>query len=410
MSVLVTQASAEDLSQQAINGALASDGRTLVLWSGAAVAFVDLETREVIGAGGRPPVGFGLFDGRFVSFDVPRLVRIWDPRTRQITKIGPMIESVDKLRIATGTAWVWTGDHGTAQPQTIGVWDIASNRKRGEFPSPVGAYGERIRDDGNVMAIVSQVQGIRLLDWTGRDIGGLPPASGPGLDIAWQPRGRALAIGDQHGMADVWYPERGVRLRLERKVEEGYYLPTDPRWSADGRRVAVFVGSHHAIRVHDGADGHEIPGPMVFPPPGMWGTIFAPLGTRGVGFGSVGGSMAPPQHLVLWDTATGDVIARIPGSHFAHVFSPDGALLGVLERDRHVRVYSVRDGTLVRDFPEKVEGKPMFSLLAAPHHAFLSFCNGASVGLWDAESGVGNPHFVGRSELAPDPAPAHSGP
>lgn len=411
-SVLTAQRVLSSRSQPAINGALTSDGRTLALLSGDSVTFVDLQTRQVTAVARIPPT-FALSDGRFLSLAEPRFLRIWDPSSRQMTTIGPTKdETLQSVRVAGETAWVWTGRSGGAprEAHRIEVWDVASNRRRGELLSPAGATAEWLRDDGNVMAIASRERGIRLFDSAGHNLVVLPRPFGLGYPVAWQPRGRALAVGDLSGGAEVWYPERDIRVRLESRSKRDSYLQTDPMWSSDGRRVALFVGSLNAIEIYDAATGRSLAGPRVFPPPGMWRTIFAPVGTRGVGSASARARMEQPQSLVLWDTASGDVIVRISGDPIAQTFSPDGALLAVLERDRHVRVYAVEDGSVVRDFSDKSGGSPLDYVVAVGHHAFMTFYEEGDIGLWDADSGIGEPSFFRSRDVVPVPAPPHSGP
>ncbi len=175
---------------------------------------------------------------------------------------------------------------------------------------PFGAHGSWIEQspDGKVLAVPSN-DTVALFDTeTGKHLRTLRGIRGQVGSIAFRPVGRQIAVGPMDG--DSSSSDKIIKL-----YDAG-----------DGREVRTFVGSQWPVYR------------VAFAPPD--GKLLASAGGRG-----------NQGEAILWDVATGRKVFDLK-SDAAHirnaVFSLDGDLLATASDDEKIRIWSVRNGQLLR--------------------------------------------------------------
>lgn len=159
---------------------------------------------------------------------------------------------------------------------------------------------------------------------------------------AWHPDGTQIAY--QRQEFSVSSPEATYATRVwvvdivtaqSRLLADPQQPGSDPLWSPDGRRIAVYDAAAGGIRVHDLQTGDDV---LLFSEPGETGA-FAPDGARLVYPFLVRGALGQEfyTHLALADLIAGTQVA-LSGNQDAPVedsyasWSPDGARLVVARR------------------------------------------------------------------------------
>ena len=104
---------------------------------------------------------------------------------------------------------------------------------------------------------------------------------------------------------------------------------------------------------------------------------------------AAGGKPGRNGEVLLWDTASGDLVRRIEAHRdnlLDVAFSPDDTLLATASYDKHVMIWNVADGTLRNDLTDHVDA--VYSLAFSPDGAYLATGAGdRTVKLWDVATG-----------------------
>jgi serine/threonine-protein kinase len=158
----------------------------------------------------------------------------------------------------------------------------------------------------------------------------------------FSPDGRHVAV--SVGEASIWTLDR-VQGTLTRLPADGASLR--PAWSRDGRRIAYVrqVGSQLDLRIVS-ADGSSPPESLLVMPPGLqpWHVLFAPDG-RSLVVRSVGGSGVRDIWLKRPDSAALVPLLQSPANEVSPALSPDGHWLAYTSNE------SGRAEVYVRSFP-----------------------------------------------------------
>jgi len=158
----------------------------------------------------------------------------------------------------------------------------------------------------------------------------------------FSPDGRHVAV--SVGEAVIWTLDR-VQGTLTRLPADGASLR--PAWSRDGRRIAYVrqVGSRLDLRIVS-ADGSSAPESLLVMPPGLtpWHVLFAPDG-RSLVVRSVGGTGVRDIWLKRGDSAALVPLLQSPANEVSPALSPDGRWMAYASNE------SGRAEVYVRSFP-----------------------------------------------------------
>jgi len=325
-------------------------------------------------------------DGRVMISSAVRLgaqsqVTLWDPRAAR--PLARLPESagymVDRAAFACdGNLLVLLEHdlHGDPSKNRAVFWDLARGP---EHPAPGAApvacsrmaYSPR----GRWLATSAVPGEVTLRDpATGRAGATLPGSFGFITDLAASPDGRTLAVGDRPAVR-LW--DVGTRRELGS-------VPLDPvesvlRFSPDGNLLAV---EPKVIALLTDVRTNPRQVPLERAPEGWLRVAFSPDGRTLAG----GGLGRPP---ILWDTASGRVVAEFPGQSGRRgclAFAPGGESLIVSTDGRPIRAWH-----LVKrpEPPDRLAHKAeVWGLAYTPDGSTLiSSGDDDSIKLWDARDG-----------------------
>jgi Tol biopolymer transport system component len=178
-------------------------------------------------------------------------------------------------------------------------------------------------------------------DEPGRETRVLAGHGGAVSSVAFTPDGKQLASASQDGTARVWDVATGKQIAVLKGHEGAVeHVAVSP----DGKLLAT-AGWDRTVRLWDAATGREVRRLTGHTQNALCAT-FAPDGrTLASSSGRWGdGNFNPgPGEIMLWDLATGKVLAVLRGHTdrvFAVAFSPDGKRLASASWDGTVKVWS----------------------------------------------------------------------
>nr|WP_315850942.1 tetratricopeptide repeat protein [Planctomyces sp. SH-PL62] len=338
---------------------------------------------------------------------------------------------------------------------TARLWDTASGQPRGE-PMRHRARVTQVAftPDGRMLASNSVDGLIRIWDVETQQLHAFPlrnpevdPGSGSGnnLDrLSFSPDGSMLAgafgISGSRDATRVWragpatqiqtfehssgvlavdLSPDGNRLatatRFEVKIRATgtgrvlIYPVRNPRrpwvaFSPDGTLLAI-IESDHGVRLLHSATGQPI-GPPLPRGKGLWlsGLAFSPDGKRLAITGPSGTS--PGAMIRVWDTATQELLAEIPGNSSCLAFSPDGRQLAAGYEDWRVSLWDLTgEPKIARSM---ATGERCSAVAYSPDSKRLATGSlGGLVQLWDPATGMppGPAYHVGGKVRSIDFSP-----
>lgn len=183
----------------------------------------------------------------------------------------------------------------------------------------------------------------------------------PVFSVAWSPDGRWLAVGtgedstSSEGIVKIWDVLLG-KLVTEIRAAKGRVLGL--AFSADGRTLAT-GGYDSYVRLWDAASGRLLrefvgrPSDELPDDGKVIGTLAVSKdGMLAAGFGSPAFHQSDYNQVAkIWDLDSGRELAILDGhanTICSVAFAPDGKLLATASDDQRVKLWSVRDGRIVR--------------------------------------------------------------
>ncbi|MEU0414095.1 WD40 repeat domain-containing protein [Streptomyces griseorubiginosus] len=233
-----------------------------------------------------------------------------------------------------GPARLLTGSGRTllsADRATWRTWDVSTHRRAGHGRLPAGSLVEAATSDARIVAVTTE-RGLRLWDTGAERWTGAPRPVPYATAVAFAADGRTYLVsaGDQvvlRGVADggVRFAHRDTSL-------------TDPAVSADGSLIALCPAEGKGPQVWDAARRRPVHG--------GWERTRAAC-VDGSGQLSLGPGdrliTSTPAEAIVWDSRTGDRIARVHDPGLIHAsLSDDGTFLATADR-AEVRVWRVSD-------------------------------------------------------------------
>jgi WD40 repeat protein len=312
-------------------------------------------------AGHRAPINSVAFEpGRsspkVVTASADGTVRVWDASTS-----GPAFY----LRAArsVGETAVLSDDGGMLASKEHGAVVIRDSAT-GDVRSRTPAHGQSpaaVTNDGRLVATAPSFPGffhevVRILQ---AGASGAAPTvrDAPSVaSAAFSPDGRELAIGGtskdvRHGFAAVWDANTGRRIATDHGLSGGEVLGI--RFSPNGDSVATSA-SDGLIRLWDLGSNAITTTIHAFPP----NSQNSP--TSSVAFNPNGSLVAGVANWEpfggIWDTASGEQVARLGGGITSARFSPDGDFVITGGDDGSARIWDPATGESLAVLPDAVGG------------------------------------------------------
>jgi WD40 repeat protein len=287
-------------------------------------------------------------------------VIVWDVASRRPRYSCPghsgdvlaLAFSSDGRTLATGDGLMGGGTGGF--DARIRVWSAADGRLLRQFPGHLNSVQSlAFAPDGKVLASAGRDARARLWDVaTGKRLLQIRGADSKYRAVSFSPDGTALLVAGSEGQLALWRADSGQKLRdlgppdgAPRLILQAAYLPGGT--AVLSTEFPVGRPSSGEVRVWDGASARLV---RSFPVHGVEGSFpwFA-LSHDGKMLAATGNDSLNPV-VRVWDTATGDPVARVrahPGGNAtALAFSPDGKLLATGGRDTTVLLWDVRQARL----------------------------------------------------------------
>jgi WD40 repeat protein len=326
-----------------VNGRFSPDGTRLVtagLYPDREPRLWDLTTGQLIAElhGHQDElrsVAFSPDGSRIASTAMDKTARLWDGTSGQLiaTLHGHVSGAVHNAQFSPkGTTLVTVGDD-----RTLRLWDS----KNGASVSVLVGHTDTvpfvvISPDGARLASSSMDGTIRLWDASLAARGGvLRGHTGWVFDVTFTPDGDHLVSAAWDGTVRLWEASSGKEIGALRNPQP---LLTSVALSADGKHAASLVRYGTELSLWDVAGRTRKASAPV--PAGLFADMrcaYSPQGTLVAATGYQG-------QIHLWDTATGQHVALLPG-HSGRVvnlaFSPDGGQLASVGVDGTVRLWDV---------------------------------------------------------------------
>jgi RNA polymerase sigma factor (sigma-70 family) len=386
-------------------------GKTLAASGGSVTRLFDAATGKELLKIDRKAIGLRFSpDGKVLVGAVAGTIFRWDAATGKALIPEGGESPIDQVEAtADGKRIISRGQDGDAQ-----VWDARTGKRlhqvnvswqRGCAVSPDGRFlawpaaDETVQfkdpDRPNMTYTGSR---LRLFDvTTGKPVERFDAFAGDANDLFFTADGKTLAAVDHDGTARFWNPATG---KLERSVWVAAKGARNSVWrsqlSPDGKVLAVAHqpegrGLFPPFRVNlcDAATGkerHDLPGhysyvdAMAFSPDGKYlVTCGAPLSAF-----VQQRLKRPGDQAFVWDVATGQTVARLPGGGTAAAFAPDGKTLAIAEPDGTIVLRETTKWAAAGEFPGPRER--VLALTFGPDGRLFSGSTDATVLAWDPKA------------------------
>jgi WD40 repeat protein len=297
----------------------------------------------------------------------------------------------------------------------------------GEIRRFVGhaAMGDGVVDvafapDGRTAVSGGQDKVIRLWDLeTGEEVRRFEGHAGRVTCLCFTPDGLHVVSGSDDKTLRLWDVASGKEVRrFEGHTHNvAYYMAVTP----DGQQIVSGSGDvDTTVRIWDLKSGKELRrfdyrgradegiGIAAFSTDGRLALIWRRF--------EYGGTK--DESLRLWDVDQGTMLRTLDEQSLGGAFSPDGQFAVAFGLDKHLRLYDVRSGKLIRRFEQGPAVVNNASFSPDGRRVLASYEGGLDYsGLWDVQSGreiyrlrtAGNPKGAGRIRFSPDGRRALSG-
>jgi roadblock/LC7 domain-containing protein len=265
---------------------------------------------------------------------------IWANRPGNVPAVGPSPTPALRTVIETGSAvhGLAFGPDGRSVATAGGndhiarIWDCVTGELVTVLPGDSVVSAVAFSPDGSLLATDSTI-------WTVATATRSHSLDGSHYGVAFNRQGTLLAVAGGYSVNE------GVRLfdpatgRLVRELTDDYASAV--AFSPDGRTLAAAAGYRGTLVQFDVATGKRLQSYAG----GGGAPAFSPDGRLVASAG--------PSALVVWEAATARPVLSLTGGGGLDlpVFSPDGRLLGTAGNDLTVRLWEVRSGALVTEFP-----------------------------------------------------------
>jgi WD40 repeat protein len=284
----------------------------------------------------------GLADGRVLLRDATT--------GAVIRRLGGHENVVGSIEFSKDGRWLVTG----SRDQTAALWDVASGELRHRFTGHGGSVRRAVlTPDGATLVTASADRTVRRWDaGTGALIGTLAEHPGELMSVRLSPDGRQAASIDVDGNVYVTELSSGRRLGAIQCGHPGIDLAFSP----DGRTLAIGASKCAALYRLDGSVAVKLESRL------------AENDVLHVAFDAAGGRLAGGSSMAeayVWDTATGKLqtVANAHSSATRVGFSRDGRLMAFGSLDKTVRIVDLGTGQLVAS---RTVGGEVYTLLFTP--------------------------------------------
>jgi len=258
-------------------------------------------------------------------------IGLWDMTTRKETRhVDSQMDDVPTLAISPDGRVITAASN---YHKTISTWDLTSGKARLKIEGQSQVWGLAFSPDGRTLASFHRDSRICLWDFNaGAELHGLQLNVGYSSIPAFSADGKRMAArgGGYILVWDVTTGEPVIRISVnDYDRNSGGAVAFSP----DGRLLALGdYGREYnlsSFSLWDATSGTEI---RRLPGKGSWFMTlrFPPDGTVLAG-------NSENTHVVLWDTATGRELNRVPTTRglysYAFAFSPDGRVLATVMED-----------------------------------------------------------------------------
>jgi RNA polymerase sigma factor (sigma-70 family) len=279
-------------------------------------------------------------------------MRLWDVATGRVAVRSQTAGSFRYLSFSPDGKFLATAE----LDDTVRLRDPLTSQVRTTFKGhkgPVNAVA--FAPDARILASASWDKTVRLWDVAGKgQLRILEGHSGEVYSVAFSPDGRSLVTGSQDHTAGIWDIATG---RAQRVLRGHADVVETVAFSPDAKLVAT--GSwDQTVRLWDAASGKQIR-QLSGHTAQVLAVVFSPDGrllasaSGGWGNAAVPNNTPAPGEVIVWDIATGRVVATLKGHRdriFGLAFSPDGRLLATASWDGTIKLW--QSGPAVRALPK----------------------------------------------------------
>lgn len=258
---------------------------------------------------------------------------------------------------------------------------IWARRPRGRSQSAPELYAAALSPDG--ASAVAAGQGGQIFSFSLRE----PEAPATVIDTSaralysldYSPDGAQLAAGTGDGQVLIIDMQHRRRLRMAPWSSGSPQIVAAIAYEPGGGQRLAVVGNSGALSVHAAADGATLLGPL----PGGHGYLSS------VAWDRTGRTLAAASEdggVLLWDSTTGQRIAREPGKATTALsavsFSPDGQFLAACGLDGQLALAPPAEGRAGQP-PWRAPGGAIYSCAFAPDGLLLASGGDGQILLWD---------------------------